>query len=544
MTSPDHAQYRAQLQQWLVSHWADPQFRKTARKHLGSLMVLWHLDLEPVRPILMEGYAPSPRGGKPRDPVAMLRSLLLMVLAGLTSINKWVPEARSCDWLTVLAGFGPDDFPGVGTLYDFLHRLHDGPVRGGCEHVVPPSVDQRRRSRTERPPRKKKEAAATRATKERRGVAARTKKARQAEQERQRVVKREVGVTAKLAKELLATADQPLPETLETRLGRLLLHVAVVPSAERGLLGNLTQLILAGDGSSLVTGARPNGRRTCSCPKTTRCDCSRRFTDPDAAWGYDSYRDAYFFGHRFYEVAASVSGHDLPVALGLGPGNETDFTLGLKTLDRARKLLGETGHRIGIFVADAGHDAEPVYRYSSHHGIKPVIPLAQDAPAQLADRGIRLSPRGGPLCPGGAEMAPWGTASRRRQLFLCPAKARKHQRCPRAPKHDPSWVCRPDQAWGPSVTTRLDDDPRYLPPIPRTTARYQALMNLRTGCERSNSVKKEVFQLEAARHRRSSFWRIRLTLMAILQHARTWVADKDADRFLADLVGDATTAAA
>lgn len=544
MTSPDHDQYRRQLHQWLTEHWADPQFRKTARKHLGSLALLWHLDLEPARPVLMQGYAPSPRGGKPRDPVAMLRALLLMVQTGLTSINKWVPEARSCDWLTVLAGFASDDFPGVGTLYDFLDRLHDGPVRGGCEHVVPPSVDQRRRAKTARPPRKKKEAAATKATKERRGVEGKTKKARKAEQERQRVVKRETGVTAKLAAELLATADQSLPESLETRLGRILLHVAVVPSGERGLLGDLAKMIVAGDGSSLVTGARPHGRRTCSCPKDSRCECPRRFADPDAAWGWDSYREVYFYGHRFYEIDASGSGHDLPIALSLGPGNETDFTLGLKTLDRTRKLLGEVGCGVGVFAADAGHDAEPYYRYGLHHGIKPVIPLAQDAPAELVDRGIRLSPRGVPLCPGGAEMAANGSAGSHRLVFVCPVKRGKLARCPQAPADDPAWTCRPDQKWAPSLTVHTGTDPRHTPPIPRNTERYRKLMNLRSGCERSNSVKKEVYKLEAARHRRRSYWLIRLTLMAILQHARTWVAEIDADRFLSDLVGDATTAAA
>jgi hypothetical protein len=42
----------------------------------------------------------------------------------------------------------------------------------------------------------------------------------------------------------------------------------------------------------------------------------------------------------------------------------------------------------------------------------------------------------------------------------------------------------------------------------RTTDRYADLMKLRSGTERSNSVKKEAFALEAARHRRSSFWLI------------------------------------
>lgn len=38
-------------------------------------------------------------------------------------------------------------------------------------------------------------------------------------------------------------------------------------------------------------------------------------------------------------------------------------------------------------------------------------------------------------------------------------------------------------------------------------------------------MKKPFFKLEDARHRRKSFWTIRLYLMAILQHAKAWVAE-------------------
>ena len=50
-------------------------------------------------------------------------------------------------------------------------------------------------------------------------------------------------------------------------------------------------------------------------------------------------------------------------------------------------------------------------------------------------------------------------------------------------------------------------------------------------------MKKEAFRLEAARHRRSSFWLVRLHLIAILQHAKTWVADEDARALVDELLG-------
>jgi hypothetical protein len=62
-------------------------------------------------------------------------------------------------------------------------------------------------------------------------------------------------------------------------------------------------------------------------------------------------------------------------------------------------------------------------------------------------------------------------------------------------------------------------------------------MKLRAGCERSNAVKKERFRLEHARHRRASFWLIRLHLIALLQHARAWVAGRSALDFVRELIG-------
>jgi hypothetical protein len=73
--------------------------------------------------------------------------------------------------------------------------------------------------------------------------------------------------------------------------------------------------------------------------------------------------------------------------------------------------------------------------------------------------------------------------------------------------------------------------------VPRNSARHAELYALRSGCERSFSVKKERFRLEDARHRRWSFWIIRLYLIAVLQHARAWVVDQDPMALVDHLLG-------
>ncbi len=87
------------------------------------------------------------------------------------------------------------------------------------------------------------------------------------------------------------------------------------------------------------------------------------------------------------------------------------------------------------------------------------------------------------------------------------------------------------------MAVKVSDNPRLCPPVPRNSPSHQRLLNHRSGCERSNAVKKGRFKLELARHRRWSFWLIRLLLhlIAVLQHASTWVMGMDS-ALLVDLL--------
>ena len=64
-----------------------------------DILDVGEVDLEPVREEL-ESYDSGRNGGRsPKDPVAMLRSIILMAMKGETSFNKWVPRGvYRCDW--------------------------------------------------------------------------------------------------------------------------------------------------------------------------------------------------------------------------------------------------------------------------------------------------------------------------------------------------------------------------------------------------------------------------------------------------------------
>jgi hypothetical protein len=544
MQSLGHQQYQDTIREWIKKYGGQPGVAESLYFYRDVMLVFWRLDLEPARPALERCWAKNPRGGCPWDPVVKLRALLLAVLVGQPSLNKWADDLAGNRILRLFAGIEQDRKrmlrdgrvpaklplrPGVGTFYDFLHHLHDGPVRRTCEHIERPSESERRRALTPRVLHRK-------ADRPRKPSRRRGRPRRGEERPREATL----SVTARIVEELDHTREQANPMDLLQRLSEILIEVAVLPSGERGLLGDITDMVIGGDGSMLRTGAATKGKRVCGHPFNERCSCPRLYSDPDAQWGWNAHRKTWFFGHHFYELSTSVAGHDLPLALGLVPGNGSDFTASLGVLDRFHKNLADRtdGWRIGTWVADAGHDAEPIYRYVIDHGATPVIPLKADAPAtHPARQDLRLSKRGVPLCKAGIEMSPWGSAGKDRSVFICPVRIWKIGRCPLAPKGQPNWHCRPELAWGPTVSVKISSNPRLCPPISRNSRRFRELYNLRSGTERSNSMKKEAFRLESARHRRSSFWLIRLHLIAILQHAKAWVANEGAKGLVDELLG-------
>lgn len=538
MPSPEHETYRNHLRDWIRRHGHQPAVAAALRRHAEAALVLWELDLSAARPLLQQGYADNPRGAKRWDPVIILRCMLLALLVRQPSLNQWVRDLRACRVLQLFAGVLMDPHkrpgPGVGTLYDFFHRLHDGPSRRPCPHGMRPSEAERRRGRTPRMPHPAKQ----------RSKAQRRRSRRRGHD----VANQAMGgrATEKLVQTLKGSQTLPSPNDLLGRLGRILLEVGVKESGMRGLLGDLKQLVVCGDGSALPSGGNRHGKRTCTCPRGAHCACPRIHSDPDANIGYDSHRDLFFFGHHLYELVVSVKGHDVPIALRLDPASTSDFIAGPKTLEQLRKLLRDQSQMtLAAVILDAGHDGKAVYRFALHHDITPVIPLATPAPAYHPKRPtVQLSRRGVPLCRAGLELIRRGTNRTGGQIFGCAVKAKKQSRCPQAPEGASGFCCAPLSQLGHTVVVKTSDDERLFPPIPRNHPQHRTLMKLRSGCERSFSVKKARFKLVAARHRRASFWLIRSYLIAVLQHAMAWVADTDAHALLNHLTGGAQSEAA
>jgi hypothetical protein len=266
-----HQQYLDQVGAFLTAH-QDPLLWTSLDAHAREFLILMDLDLDPALETLDKLYCPVKRA-PPRDATTMLRSLILMTLLKVRGITNWVKTLRTQPLLAVMAGLDPRDTPGIGTYYDFFHRLIDGPYRKPCEHL--PRSSDRVRCRHERNLKKEKEA-------------------------REENRNHAPSLSEDLVEKLLPLAHQPRPEEFPTVLQDLLALIGIRSSVRKGLLKETSNLTLAGDGSILKTAASPRGKPTCSCPGNKRSSCghNRLYTSATAAWCYDAYRDCFIFGDR------------------------------------------------------------------------------------------------------------------------------------------------------------------------------------------------------------------------------------------------------
>jgi len=512
-TCVNHQQYAERLGDKLIK-WLRRKSRRLSEQLAEAALILIGLDLEPARTILEPLYSPNPRGRKPYDPVCMLRALILMLLLRYKSIPKFVSDMNTKPRIATIAGFEPDDVPVAGTFYLFIGRLEDGKYQKPCEHIIRPS-------------------------KLRKGMHLRNLESEK--EQRQKDAKADAAVydsvTRKLKDELITSQDQPRPNDITKRLEDILINCAIIPSAQKGLLGDTGNITVAGDGSALPTGASGNGKPSCKCHENGiyNCQHDRYYSDPTATWGYDSYRDCYYFGHTFYQHVVSTSGHDLPLQVLISNAAETDFTLSMKSMDRLKKALKENGlsWNIEYAVYDCGHDATGIYEYLMEDEITPIIALNTRSGVYPVPNGTaeKVSEDGRPICPAGKLMRRHFYDKKKHKVYYnCPVKRPTHKdgkRCWAAHTEECPFgtLCQPETKMGPIVYVRTQEDPRLYPPQSRRSDKFKRMMKLRSGCERSNSQKKETYRLKERSCRSSVHFIVRLYLVSIIEHAKTWLSE-------------------
>jgi len=275
-------QFRFHLMHLLVAYFFNLHFCKTVLLNASVVFKVFITDLTPVRDILLHTY--NPRGEIPWDPVCLFRSYWLMCQYGNNgSITKWVNKLKSEPFWAIVSGFKPNVLPGVGTFYDFEDRLCDfdqGQRVERCKIMHKPKSKPRKKLK-----------------------------------KNQKQPPKHQGIVERLVNRILRDEDKPHLKRADYLLQLIFKECFVLPSVRKGLLGDIDNLAVSGDGMVIETSASPYGTKECDCRKNGvfNCSCPRRFSDPTANWGWDSYRERYVFGYSNYTFTAADSTHDLPV---------------------------------------------------------------------------------------------------------------------------------------------------------------------------------------------------------------------------------------
>ena len=455
-------------------------------------------NLDFLVPILGGLYAAD---GRPaRDPIPVLRSLIVMCHLGESSITKWVHRLVREPILPRLCGLDPRDLPGVGTFYDLLHRISGS---GPSHSVVMRSL--------QRP----------------KGV----KKGKKAPPRR-------AGTVGRILDRL-----RRHPPKLPFPHWQAILQDVVLVSRQRGLLGQDPRFAIAVDGSPLVSGANGRGHRVCGCKKEDPCPhLFRRYADPGARVGWDSYRNRYFYGRHLSAIVSTQGGHDLPIYLRLCQGNRHDSVAGTVAFVEAEQLYLDGFSR---FVGDSALDALPLYVYLEDHRTAAVIdlnerevdaqspsekpkrrrfPRADRKPRErrgrgkrpLAEReGITLDLTGHARCREGHLLIKRGSSHLGHYTqWRCPLSAHPELPCQRA-------------CFYRSHAASLPRDPRLQTKIPRGTAAWHKAMDSRTSAERCFSHL-WALGLGKGRHRSNGIWIAHTVIAAITMHLQAWAGVLDA----------------
>ncbi len=338
----------------------------------------------------------------------------------------------------------PGHTPGVGTFYDFFARLWPSV----SPHLTGPV----------KPKRNKKH------VKGKKGEKAPTTTPKKVERLVERILLRRSAITS-------------LPTD---RLMALFRECFVQVSAALGVLGNVSALSIAGDGTPVRTAAFPRRQRICDCREQgiDSCTCPRLYSQPDCDIGWDSYRNCNYSGYHLYRITASDSRYDLPLYPRLGRASRHDSVSLVVSIREFEHYFPDWSWK--RVLLDAAHDAMPFYRYFESKGT-------------MKNNGY--------------------DAKRGRRKYRCPLMKKGGCTC--------DTPCS-DSAYGRCVYTYTHDNPRLFPPVARNSEAWNGIYKHRTSVERSNKREKIDYKLEAGKHRSTKMWLIRIFGIMMCQHLDAW----------------------
>jgi hypothetical protein len=395
---------------------------------------LYILDLDPLKTILAPHYSPTGRPSKNQQ--ELFRSLVLMNDLGFP-LDKWVAKLSMSPVLQLACGFH-GKLPGIASYYDFISRTI--------------KLDERPRTKNRKHKPKKKYG-------------------------KDKMPPKHPGAVQRLVDRILK--GRRFDHRPERLLQEIFAKVGVQPSVNMGLIPQ--SVSVSGDGTCILTGASPYGRKTCGCAEFN-CECPRRFSDPNAAWGWDSHNERPFYGYTGYFISTynRPLRLDLPLSLRIVDARRHDSISAVVALAELRDLY--PGLKVDTFISDSASDNYATYQLLHGWGINAVIALNKKNKGNKKFPNCAVNDDGTPICPAGHQMV--------RDGFCGKDRCRIKWRCPRAcgvcEPSGPCSNCSPSP-YGRVVYTKPEWDLRLFTRIPRGSGQFKAVMKERTAAERVNN---------------------------------------------------------
>lgn len=473
-----HAEHKRILRSRLNTYFPD---KSTIPKEIAPIYRKFRdLNLSAVDRLMQPHY--SNVGPVPWSPSIMLRALLVMIAYKTCTITKWVTDLRVSPILAIICGFDPNHTPGVGTFYDFMSRLWDLPTDNYSNYVKPPPE----------------------------------KKVKKPKKKGQKADSIEPENVAELIARLSHTSFRIDSEAYAT-LYKIFRTCFLDQSLARGLV-NPERLRIAGDGTPVVTAARFRSHHTCDCWKQGifNCSCDRLFPQPDCNLGWDSSRDAWYFGYDMYLL--SDTAHDLPLFPLLHQASKHDSHSFCEAFFRHVAFSPDLKPR--QLLLDSAHDSMAMYQLCQREHIQPFIDLNLGNTRKGNDyHGVALGPDGVPVCPAGLKMKSNGNDLQRQYAkFICPMMSKHTCTC-----KSPCSTAK----FGRTCSIPLSYNIRLYNSPPRESSEWKNIYNSRTSSERCNKRMKNDYLLEKARHKSTKLWYVRVYLIMMVLHLDAWGCPAD-----------------
>lgn len=410
-----------------------------------------------------------------------------MLSLGFHSITKWHLELQVNPLYCYIIGVEPDNVPGIASHYDFINRLW----------IADESYDKSKLLFFSRKPKKK-----------------------YAKNEKKPPKNKET--VKKIVKQILEK-ERSFKRRPERIFQNIFAKISVEPSAKLGLLGNINKLSISGDGTCIKSGASSRGIKVCKCIENGiyNCDCKRKFSDPNATWGWDSYHGTWFYGYSgfLFSVYNKSLKIDLPIYLRIVEAKRHDSVSAVIALTELKEIYSD--FRFKHFIGDSAFDNYPTYELLDKWFIAAIIALNKRAEANYKYHQPILNDQGIPICQAGNQMKPWGA---------CPDRGRYKWRCAFATglvgQCDCKSQCSPSE-YGRTFYTKFNDDLRLFPTVPRGTHKWKSLMKTRTSSERVNKRILNDYGIEKTLARGKKHWSwwmmissINIHLDAQVKHAK------------------------